>query len=129
MKVKTAKSKYLFAERDLSATKWMFGLIQNLNPMFKAPKFEAWASEIRLMRERDGRSYKDIAAVFTWANQDQFWCSNILSPKALRNHFDRLLIQMKHTPGQAQTERLKKIVSGTYEEFRLKYGTSKASQR
>lgn len=121
-----ARAKYIFEERDLACAKWMFGLIQNLNPMFKLPNFEAWASEIRLMRERDGRSYKDIAAVFTWANQDQFWCSNILSPKALRKQFDRLLIQMKHTPGQAQTERLKKTLTQNYEQFRLKYGNAKA---
>lgn len=121
-----AKREYIFEERDLAAAKWMYGLIQNLNPNFKAPKFEAWASEIRLMRERDARSYKDIAAVFTWANKDIFWCSNILSPKALRKQFDRLLIQMKQTPGQAQAERLKKTLNQNFEQFRLKYGNAKA---
>lgn len=124
-----AKTIHSFAERDLAAAKWMFGLIQNLNPMFKKPNFEAWASEIRLMRERDGRSYKQIADVFTWANQDQFWCSNILSPKALRKQFDRLLIQMKHQPVNAQTDRLKKTLAQDFEAFQLKYGMAKSPRR
>lgn len=119
-------TKYIFEERDLAAAKWMFGLIRNLNPMSKEPRFESWASEIRLMRERDGRSYKDVAAVFTWANKDPFWCSNILSPKALRKQFDRLFIQMKQLSGQAQTDRLKKTLAQNYEQFRLKYGNVKA---
>lgn len=121
------KRKLIFESRDLDCARWMFGLIQNLNPMQKEPSFEAWAHEIRLIREVDKRSYQDIATVFTWANKDGFWCSNILSPKALRRQFDRLVIQMKHAP--TQKEKLKNVVTRTYENFKTKFGNPKAFSR
>ncbi|MFI5202207.1 MAG: hypothetical protein ACHQNE_07455 [Candidatus Kapaibacterium sp.] len=60
--------------------------------------FTDWADEIRLMRTRDGRSHDEIEKVFRWANQNEEqrgdwsgWRTLILSPKALRKHWDAIL--------------------------------------
>ena len=82
--------KNVFTDDDLMAAEWILGLIRKLNPSFKEPKIESWANDIRLMRERDNRTHKDICELFKWANQDRFWSVNILSPATLRAKWDQL---------------------------------------
>lgn len=82
--------KNVFSDDDLMAAEWILGLIRKLNPSFKDPKIESWANDIRLMRERDNRTHKDICELFKWANQDKFWSVNILSPSKLRDKWDQL---------------------------------------
>ena len=87
---RTKAKKNVFSDDDLKAAEWIFHLIRKLNPSFKEPKFESWANDIRLMRERDNRTHKDICELFKWANQDRFWSVNILSPATLRDKWDQL---------------------------------------
>lgn len=87
---RTKAKKNVFSDDDLKAAEWIFHLIRKLNPSFKEPKFESWANDIRLMRERDNRTHKDICELFQWANQDRFWSVNILSPATLRAKWDQL---------------------------------------
>ena len=87
---RTKAKKNVFSGDDLKAAEWIFHLIRKLNPSFKEPKFESWANDIRLMRERDNRTHKDICELFKWANQDRFWSVNILSPATLRAKWDQL---------------------------------------
>lgn len=87
---RTKAKKNVFSNDDLKAAEWIFHLIRKLNPSFKEPKFESWANDIRLMRERDNRTHKDICELFQWANQDRFWSVNILSPATLRAKWDQL---------------------------------------
>ena len=87
---RTKAKKNVFSDDDLKAAEWIFHLIRKLNPSFKEPKFESWANDIRLMRERDNRTHKDICELFKWANQDKFWSVNILSPSKLRDKWDQL---------------------------------------
>jgi hypothetical protein len=82
-----------FDAADLATANWMFGLIQKLDPGHKKPNLEAWASEIRLTRERDGRTDQEIRDVFGWANTDSFWRTNILSPSKLREKFTQLRLK------------------------------------
>ena len=100
---KTGK-KFVYTDDDLRAANWIFGLIKNLSPNIKTPAFENWANEIRLMRERDGRSHKDICELFKWANQNEFWASNILSPAKLREKWDQLEIKRKASPDVKRKE-------------------------
>ena len=67
--------------------------IKELNPKAKDPNIDKWANEVRLMRERDKRSHEEIINIFTWANNDPFWKTNILSPSKLRKQFDQLTIK------------------------------------
>lgn len=85
--------KFSFTEMDLAMAKEMFARIQKLNPNHKQPNFEAWANDIRLLGERDGKSYPEIIDLFEWANQDRFWQANILSPRKLREKWDVLVLQ------------------------------------
>ena len=85
--------KFSFTEMDLAMAKEMFAHIQKLNPNHKQPNFEAWANDIRLLGERDGKSHPEIIELFEWANQDRFWQANILSPRKLREKWDVLVLQ------------------------------------
>lgn len=85
--------KFSFTEMDLAMAKEMFARIQKLNPNHKQPNFEAWANDIRLLSERDGKSHPEIIDLFEWANQDRFWQANILSPRKLREKWDVLVLQ------------------------------------
>lgn len=94
----TSKAKkYKFSETDLRLAKDMFAKIRVINPNHKEPNFEDWANTIRLISERDGKSYQDIFDLFCWANQDDFWKANILSPSSLREKWDKLWIKKSTT--------------------------------
>jgi len=80
---------------DLEVANWMFELIRQINPGHKPPNVEKWANTIRLMRERDSRTHQQIRELFSWANSDDFWSKNILSPDKLRKQWDKLVIQHK----------------------------------
>ena len=103
---RTKAKKNVFSNDDLKAAEWIFHLIRKLNPSFKEPKFESWANDIRLMRERDNRTHKDICELFHWANQDRFWSVNILSPATLRAKWDQLSMKRNAamtTPARKET--------------------------
>ena len=79
-----------FDDEDIRFAEWMFTKIESLPGNHKKPNFSKWANTIRLMREKDGLSLKAIGHVFNWANNDDFWSSNILSPAKLRDKFSQL---------------------------------------
>lgn len=62
---------------------------QEVSPSCR-PNLKAWANDLRLMRERDGRSLEEIEAMFRWANTDPFWRPNILSITTLRAKWPKL---------------------------------------
>lgn len=78
---------------DEKCARWLYGAILNTAPKFKEPNFKAWANEVRLIRERDGRTHREICELLQWAHTIPFWRGNILSPAKLREHWDRLTIQ------------------------------------
>jgi len=81
------------AAEDEKCARWLFDVLRGTMPKAREPNFTAWAKDVRLMRERDDRTRKEICELFRWAHGDSFWCSNILSPAKLRDHWDRLSIQ------------------------------------
>jgi hypothetical protein len=78
---------------DLDLARWMFSLNEQLLPGSKEPKFEDWANDIRLMRERDQRTPEAIRELYQWAHDDGFWKSNIRCPEKLREKWETLAIQ------------------------------------
>lgn len=78
---------------DTRCAKWLFDVLRRTAPRAKEPNFATWSNDVRLMRERDGRMHKEICELFLWAHKDSFWCTNILSPKKLRDQWDRLDLQ------------------------------------
>ena len=45
------------------------------------------------MRERDRRTHREICELFSWAQDDEFWKANVLSPSKLREKWDQLTIK------------------------------------
>ncbi|AIY40143.1 Primosomal protein I [Collimonas arenae] len=80
-------------EEDHSAARWMFKLVLKVDATTKEPNWETWANDVRLMREIDNRSHRDICELFQWSKQSSFWCANILSPGKLREKWGTLVIQ------------------------------------
>lgn len=78
---------------DEVCARWLFKVLQKTAPKAKEPNFTTWTNDVRLMRERDDRTHKEICELFLWAHKSDFWRGNILSPKNLREHWDRLSIQ------------------------------------
>lgn len=94
---------------DEKLGRWMLTKLRALNPKHREPSWIGWLRDIRLMRERDKHSHREIAELFAWANADSFWQVNILSPGKLREKWDQLEIKRRATgavwggqPGQPE---------------------------
>lgn len=80
---------------DLECAERMYHRITMVVPFLKTPKdFALWADTLRKMQTIDGIPLQTIGEVFRWANQHEFWSTNILSPDKLRKQFARLHAQM-----------------------------------
>lgn len=94
--VKNSKNKEVnkYTDQDFACAKYILSGVQRLIPDHNITdkNMDKWADTIRLMRERDNLSHIDICRVFKFANNDDFWQSNILSPSSLRKSYNRLLI-------------------------------------
>lgn len=89
---KTPKTRKLHGnEEDHRAAHWMHDLILETDPTAKEPKWDAWANEIRLMREQDDRTHREICQLFGWTQRDAFWKANVLSPSKLREKWTQLV--------------------------------------
>lgn len=75
---------------DLKAARWIHSLRLTVNASLSEPKWVEWANTIRLMRVQDKRTHFEICDLFKWANKDDFWKDNILSPSSLRRKWDDL---------------------------------------
>lgn len=65
------------------------------DPNFKKPNLDVWADQIRLMMERDNRNVQQIEYLIDWSQNNDFWQSNILSTKKLREKATTLILQIK----------------------------------
>lgn len=81
------------SDEDLATAQRIFEMIRVLNPYHKEPNFNAWANDVRLMVEADKRTHAEIIDLFIWANNDNFWKTNILSPAKLRKQWDALVVK------------------------------------
>lgn len=88
-----------FSDDDEKLARFMFKKIQTINPNHRQPNFKKWANTIRLIRERDKKTHREIQDLFLWANNDDFWQANILSPEKLREKFDQLTLQRNRNEG------------------------------
>ena len=84
-----------FSEQDGYTALLMETTLIAMNPGMKNPNLDLWSNTVRLMRERDGRTNDEIKELFLWANKDDFWHQNILSPEKLRKQWDTLVVQRK----------------------------------
>lgn len=59
-------------------------------PTHKEPDLNSWAECMDLIIRRDKRNPKEVKAVIEFAQDDDFWKTNILSVNKLRKQFDQL---------------------------------------
>lgn len=85
---------------DLKAARWIHSLRLTVNASLSEPKWVEWANTIRLMRLQDNRTHFEICDLFKWANKDDFWKDNILSPSSLRRKWDDLTTKRLRSGGQ-----------------------------
>ena len=83
-----------FENEDMNVAKHIYQKLLKMNPSQKKPNFNVWAMDINKINRLDKHSHSHIKKVFDWANQDDFWCTNILSPSKLRKQYDTLVIKM-----------------------------------
>lgn len=98
---------------DLRCAQWLFSEVQRIAPSAKQPTWASWANDIRLMRERDGRTHKEIAALFRWACEDSFWQGNVLCPSNLRQKWTQLDIKRSKQAAGITTEKPKVDLNNT----------------
>lgn len=79
-----------FTDEDMQAAVWIFNTLLKTFPATKRPNLSKWADHVRLMREVDGKSHREVCNLFQFANRDSFWASNIMSPAKLRDKWDQL---------------------------------------
>lgn len=69
--------------------------IKENNPNAKSPNFNQWCDSIRLILENDGYSFDDVKQMIEFSQSNDFWKSNILSAKKLREKAGTLILQMR----------------------------------
>lgn len=72
-----------------------FKELQMNQPTATEPNFQKWANDFRLLIERDERTVEQITDLMEWSAGHTFWHTVILSPSALRRHWERLVMQVK----------------------------------
>lgn len=90
----TPSGKAWGTKEDLECAEWIFSRVQLINPTAKQPNWADWANDVRLMRQIDHRTHREICELFRAANADSFWCKNILSPRKLREQWDNLKVRL-----------------------------------
>lgn len=88
---------------DLKAARWIFDKALTVNASLSEPNWVEWANTIRLMRLQDKRTHYEICELFKWANEDDFWQENILSPSKLRKQWDSLTTKRLRRSGPSKT--------------------------
>lgn len=89
---------------DLKAARWIFDKALIVNASLSEPNWVEWANTIRLMRLQDHRTHYEICELFKWANEDDFWQENILSPSKLRKQWDPLTTKRLRNPGASKAK-------------------------
>jgi len=102
---KRLKEETRVSSQDLELASLLSEKIKENSPKATAKDLpiEAWADDIRLMREQDGRTPEDIRKVILWSQADSFWRGNILSGANLRKHFIQLWGKMNAGGGKEKT--------------------------
>lgn len=97
IKNNSQKSKNDFDESttEYQLSKLLFESIKQNDSNFKEPNLRKWACHIDKLIRLDNRTIDEIKRVISFATNDKFWKSNILSTSKLRQKFSTLLIQLQ----------------------------------
>ena len=87
------KKTYEESSIEFQLSNLLYQKILENNSEFKKPDLQKWSDHIRLMIERDNRKPEKIRGMIEWAQNNEFWFSNILSTRKLREKYDQMNIQ------------------------------------
>lgn len=103
--------------QDRECAEWIYGRVLMVNSAAKEPNWPEWSNDVRLMRQQDKRNHREICDLFKWANTDDFWKDNILSPAKLRKQWDTLtakrISKSAQPPAQGGKAKLSDILNDT----------------
>lgn len=105
--IKDSCQKNKFSDEQMALANELLDLIHDHLPNFKQPNLKKWANDIRLMMERDKRSYEQIDFLIRWSQKNSFWRTNILSPAKLREQFDKLVARVYEEREKAKQEKIR----------------------
>lgn len=88
-----------FSEDVIILTGLLVDRIKANNPNAKVSDINKWRDAIRLMIDSDGYNYEQIYKMIEFSQSDEFWKSNILSSKKLREKAGTLVLQMRRESG------------------------------
>jgi len=88
--VQSPSGKFWGTSEDLRLAQWIFTYVSNIDTTAAEPNWSSWANDIRLLRQAKACDHRVMATTFKWANADGFWQTNVLSPAALRRHWETL---------------------------------------
>jgi len=98
-------------EADVLA-KRLFEHIRKRKPNIATPNHMAWGLDMNRLLTIDKRTVEEVEDVIDWCQTDSFWMNNILSPFKLRQHFDRLQLQMSTDFRFKRMKALQRVKSG-----------------
>jgi len=84
-----------FSHESKELANTLYDLHLKIDPGYKQPNLDIWATDIDNIYRIDGRDWPTIEAVIRWAKGDPFWRSNIISGKKLREKFPQLYAKMQ----------------------------------
>lgn len=101
---KISRPKYKFTDEHMKFAKWFYERVRGVTPSLNKKSLDSWANTTRLMIESDKLELKKMAQVFKWANQDEFWSTNILSVDKFRKQYHQLEAKMNSSNGAVITQ-------------------------
>lgn len=102
-KKKTAKKPHKYDENNTyyKMALYFHGLVSKVakdagvEHLIRKANLQSWADDFRLLVEKDGVNKRLAKEVMDWVIQDDFWKTNVLSARKLREKFGELAIKMK----------------------------------
>jgi hypothetical protein len=88
---------------EMKIAKYFFSVLLKSNPKQQEPNWQNWCKDIDLFLRKVKPTKEEIKKVIDWAHDpgnstEKFsWIPNLRSPKKLREHFEKILLQMKHS--------------------------------
>lgn len=84
---------------------YLYKHILKNDPKMKEPNLYKWAETMDYILRIDERDVELVKEIIRFATTDDFWMSNILSPKSLRKQFQKLAIKAKQKGGNHGRDR------------------------
>jgi hypothetical protein len=109
-KNKTKSKKFDAESREMKICKYFFAVLRKSRPEQPEPNWQNWCKDIELFLKKSKATNEEIKTVINYAHDpmnatDKFsWIPNLRSPKKLREHFERILLQVSQKPTSKPTQ-------------------------